>query len=205
MIKRKVLLGDTIKNKERKLKNMIINVIKRYLKLFKKAKFMMLRNGFSRANYLRKHNILCSIGEDVYYYSRIMPSDPKLLKLGNNVCIATNVRFLGHDRIDIMLSGLFKQKYTKFYDCIEVGNNVFIGSDVIVLPGVKIGDNTIIGAGAVVSKDLPNRFLWGGVPAKRIGNFQDFVDKRKDNIHPETDPDILWKDFDLKHIKKKSR
>lgn len=140
-----------------------MSVITRYKKLISKARFMALRNGFSRADYLRKHHLLCSIGENVYFYSRIVPSDPELLRLGDNVVIATNVRFLGHDRIDILLSGMFGQKYTKFYDCIEVGSNVFIGANSTILPGVKIGDNSIIGAGAVVTKDLPAGFLWGGV------------------------------------------
>lgn len=177
----------------------VMSVIGRYKKLMGKARFMALRNGFSRADYLRKHRMLCSIGKNVYYYSRIMPSDPKLLRLGDNVVIATNVRFLGHDRIDIMLSGMFGQKYTKFYDCIDVGNNVFIGADTTILPGVKIGDNSIIGAGAVVTKDLPSGFLWGGIPARPIGKFDDFIAKRKDMTVQESDANALWEMFNDKH------
>lgn len=127
-----------------------------------KLKFMLLRNGFTRADYLRRHDMLASIGDRVYFYSRILPEDPKLLRIGNNAVIATNVRFVNHDRADIMLSAMFNKRYTKYYDCIEIGDNVFIGADVIVLPGVKIGDNSIIGAGAVVAKDLPAGKIWGG-------------------------------------------
>lgn len=127
-----------------------------------KARFMLLRNGFTRANYLRRNNILASIGARVYYYSRILPEDPKLLRIGDNVVIATNVRFVNHDRADIMLSTMFGKAYTKRYDCIEIGNNVFIGADAIILPGVKVGDNSVIGAGAVVTKDLPSGKIWGG-------------------------------------------
>lgn len=140
----------------------IKGTLKRYLSLVGKARFRLLRNGWQRADYLRKHDSLASIGSNVYYYSRIFPSDPKLLKLGDNVVICTDVRFVGHDRVDIMLSGMFDQKYTKYYEPIEIGNNVFIGSDAVILPGVKIGDNTVIGAGAVVTKDLPSGNLWGG-------------------------------------------
>lgn len=172
-----------------------MGVLKRYLMLAGKARFRLLRNGWQRANYLRKHKSLAAIGENVYYYSRIFPSDPKLLKLGDNVVICTDVRFVCHDRVDIMLSGMMGQEYSKYYEPIEVGDNVFIGSDSVILPGVKIGDNTIIGAGAVVTKDLPPGNIWGGVPARRIGNFQDFVDKRKDEVHPETDPEKLWRSF----------
>ncbi|MCM1362970.1 MAG: hypothetical protein NC235_13880 [Clostridiales bacterium] len=54
------------------------------------------------------------IGKNVYFYSRIYPADAKLLRLGNNVVIATMFAFLGHDRVDIMLSGMMKEQYDKF-------------------------------------------------------------------------------------------
>ena len=167
-----------------------------------KYHFQLLRNGWKRADYLRKHRSLAKIGTNVYYYSRIFPSDPGLLKLGNNVVICTDVRFVCHDRVDVMLKGLFGQKYTKFYAPIEVGSNVFIGSDSVILPGVKIGDNSIIGAGAVVTKDLPSGSVWGGVPARRIGSFQEFVDRRKEDLNPEKDPEKLWNAFYEERIKK---
>lgn len=170
--------------------------IKRYIELGKKTRFQLFRNGWKRADYLRRHNSLAAIGKRVYYYSRIYPSDPKLLKIGDNVVIATNVRFVCHDRVDIMLTGLLDQNYSKFYAPIEVGNNVFIGSDTVILPGVKIGDNTIIGAGAVVTKDLPSGFVWGGVPARCIECFSEFVDKRKSIVKPESDPNKLWTLFE---------
>lgn len=128
----------------------------------RKLYFMVLKDGFARADYLKKRDILAGIGDNVYFYSRIFPSDPKLLKIHNNVTVATNVRFLGHDRIDIMMTGMLKEQYSKMYDCIEILDNVFIGSDCVILPGVRIGENSIIGAGAVVTKDLPGGFIWGG-------------------------------------------
>lgn len=134
----------------------------------------------------------------MYFYSRILPTDPKLVKIGNNVSIATNVRILGHDRIDIVLSGIYEEKYSKFYDCVDIGDNVFIGSDVVICPGVKIEDNTIIGAGAVVTKDLPSGKIWGGVPARCIGDFWRLVDIRKENVNPESNPERLWDLFNEK-------
>lgn len=51
---------------------------------------------------------------------------------------------------------------------IEIGNDVWIGTNAIILPGVKIGDGAVIGAGAVVTKDVPPYAIVGGVPAKLI-------------------------------------
>lgn len=51
---------------------------------------------------------------------------------------------------------------------INVGDNVWIGANVSVLPGVAIGSNTIIGAGSVVNKDIPERVIAAGVPCKVI-------------------------------------
>lgn len=57
-------------------------------------------------------------------------------------------------------------------DCIErdivIGNNVWIGYGTQVLGGVVIGDNSIIGAGSIVTKNIPDNEVWAGVPAKFI-------------------------------------
>lgn len=51
---------------------------------------------------------------------------------------------------------------------IVIGNNVWIGSNSIILPGVTIGDNSVIAAGAVVNKAVPKNKIYGGVPAKEL-------------------------------------
>lgn len=55
---------------------------------------------------------------------------------------------------------------------IHIGNNVWIGSHATILPGVTIHDNAIIAAGAVVTKDVPQDVIVGGVPAKIIKNIE---------------------------------
>lgn len=52
---------------------------------------------------------------------------------------------------------------------VIIGNNVWLGAHVVVLPGVTIGDGVIVAAGAVVTKDIPSNVVVGGVPAKVIG------------------------------------
>ena len=51
---------------------------------------------------------------------------------------------------------------------IHIGKNVWIGANATILPGVSIGDGAIIAAGAVVSKDVPENSVVGGVPARKI-------------------------------------
>ncbi len=53
---------------------------------------------------------------------------------------------------------------------VVIGKNVWMGCHVTILPGVTIGNNAIIGAGAVVTKSVPVGETWAGVPAKRLGN-----------------------------------
>lgn len=62
--------------------------------------------------------------------------------------------------------------------CIKIGDNVFVGSQTIVLGNVSIGSNVIVGASSLVNKDIPDNSVVGGVPAKIIGSFDDFVIKR---------------------------
>lgn len=175
------------------------SLISKYKQFVQKTWFGFLKNGFARANYLRKKDILAGIGENVYFYSRIMPADPKLVKIHNNVSIATNVRFVNHDRIDIVMEGMFEKHYRKVYDCIEIMDNVFIGADVTILPGVRIGPNAIVGAGAVVTKDVPEGTIVGGVPAAVIGSFDEYVKKRKKRRKAAKDPDVLWERFEKNH------
>lgn len=90
------------------------------------------------------------------------------LIIGNDVMMGPEVIILGgghnHDRTDIAmrLQGSPTPKMT------QIGNDVWIGTRAIIMPGVKIGNGVIIGAGAVVTKDIPDYAIVGGVPAKVI-------------------------------------
>lgn len=53
---------------------------------------------------------------------------------------------------------------------INVGNDVWIGSHAVILPGVNIGNGAVIAAGAIVNRDVPSFEIWGGVPARKISS-----------------------------------
>ena len=89
------------------------------------------------------------------------------LVIGNNVMMGPDVVILTHshniDRVDVPMGqqGSWVRKVT-------IGNDVWIGMRSIIMPGITIGDGAIIGAGAVVTKDVPDYAVVGGVPARII-------------------------------------
>lgn len=114
-----------------------------------------------------------TIGSDFSYGSHCFfdPSHCFLISIGNNVTFSTRVHLLAHDASTAKLIG-----YTKI-GRIDIGDNVFVGANTTILPGVVIGDNSVIGAGSLVSKDIEPDSVYAGVPAKRICSIQDYIDK----------------------------
>ena len=87
---------------------------------------------------------------------------PFLLMIGDNVIFADGVKILTHDTSFVVVGG---------HDLageVKIGNNVQIGENAIVLPGVTIGNNCVIGANAVVKSDVPSYSVVAGVPARVI-------------------------------------
>lgn len=108
-------------------------------------------------------------------------SEPYLITIGNDVRISMNVHFVTHDG-GMHVIRQYKNIPADLFGTIEVGNNVFIGMNVIILPGVKIGNNVIIGAGSVVTKDIPNNSVACGIPAKVIESINKYHKKNKKKI-----------------------
>lgn len=105
------------------------------------------------------------IGENFFMNMNCVILDGAKVVFGDNVFIAPNCGFYtaGHPLdVEDRIKGL---EYAK---PITVGNNVWIGANVSVLPGVTIGDNAVIGAGSVVTKDIPAGVLAVGNPCRVI-------------------------------------
>ena len=93
--------------------------------------------------------------------------------IGNNVLIGSKVHITDHfhgytDRLTLATPPALRALVSKGPVIIE--DNVWIGEGVVVLPGVRIGRNSIIGANAVVTKDIPPYCVYGGVPARAISH-----------------------------------
>lgn len=101
------------------------------------------------------------------------PSHCWLITIGDNVTMAPRVHILAHDASTCHHLG-----YARI-GRVDIGNNVFIGADTVVLPGVSIGDNSVIGANSTVSKNIPANVVAAGNPAKVISSIDDYIARNK--------------------------
>lgn len=104
-------------------------------------------------------------------------SEPWLITLGNHVEISLNVTFLTHDGATWCFRDQDRFKDVIRYGKIIIEDNCFIGANCTILPGVHIGENTIVGAGSIVTKDLESNSVYAGVPARRICSLDKYAEK----------------------------
>lgn len=114
------------------------------------------------------------IGENFHAQEGVIidPGHCWLIEIGDNVTLAPRVHILAHDASSKNIIG-----YTRVAN-VKIGNNVFLGASTIVLPGVKIDDKVIVGAGSVVTKNLQSG-VYAGNPCKKICSYEDFVTKQE--------------------------
>lgn len=151
-----------------------------FLKI-KKLVIICFGNQSQWQKYLR--NIGVDIGSNCEIYKDVsFGSEPYLIKIGNHVRITSGCKFITHD------GGVWILRETKgledidLFGKIEIGNNVHIGFNAIIMPGVRIGNNCIVAAGAVVTKSIPDNEIWGGVPARFIEDVENYKKKNKQKI-----------------------
>ncbi len=105
-----------------------------------------------------------------------MPGEPFLVTIGDNVTIAGGAVLLTHDNSVIKCD----LDATDYFGRVIVGNSCFIGMHSILLPGVELGDHTIVGAGSVVTKSFPQgNVVIAGNPAQVICSLEEFRKKKK--------------------------
>lgn len=104
---------------------------------------------------------------------------PYLLEIGSGVKITRGVTVLTHDYSYSVLRPVYHDLVNECAGKTIIEDNVFIGINAIIMPGIKIGKNSIIGSGAVVTKDVPANSVVGGNPARCICSLEQFYEKRK--------------------------
>lgn len=125
------------------------------------------------------------VGEDVVIMPTFTCDNGKNIFIGNNFLANNNVAILDIEKVEFgdniligpntvittvnhPLDAKQRREHFAFAEPIKIGNDVWIGSNCTILPGVKIGNNVVVAAGAVVTKDIEDNSLVGGVPAKLI-------------------------------------
>ena len=120
-------------------------------------------------------------GENSYLGSNVTIdySHHWLISIGKNVKIGPDTLILAHDTSTKSVLG-----YTRIAK-VEIKDNVFIGSKSIILPNVVLGENSIVGAGSVVTKDVPANMVVAGNPAHIICSIQEYYERQKSKMNDE--------------------
>ena len=113
-------------------------------------------------------------------HARTFGSEPYLIRIGNHVTITSGVRFINHD------GGMWvfrnEEPDIELFGAIEIGSNVFIGMDTLILPGVKIGDNCVIGAGSIVTRSIEPNTVALGAPARPLKSISEYRQSVKGKV-----------------------
>lgn len=134
------------------------------------------------SKYIEKIGVNFPYGK-VHIYGRVAwGTEPWLITLGENVHITDGVKFINHDGGTLLYrKDIPDLEITK---SITIGNDVYIGNNVIILPGVNVGNNVVIGAGAIVTRDIPDNSVAVGVPARVIKTADEYLAKiEKESLH----------------------
>ena len=143
------------------------------------SKYKMARDpiGYMRSKGM-KIGSGCSIASNVSF-----GSEPYLISIGDNVRLTEHVRFITHDGGVWVARHLHEEyKNVDLFGRITIGNNVHIGVNAVIMPGVTIGSNVIIGCCAVVTHDIPDNSVAVGVPARVIETVEEYIEKNKDSF-----------------------
>ncbi|WP_415285518.1 acyltransferase [Clostridium perfringens] len=132
--------------------------------------------GSINLNKLKKEGL--KVGKNFHAMEGVIidPGHCWLITIGDNVTLAPRVHILAHDASTKKFIG-----YTRIAK-VNIGDNVFLGANTVVLPGVNIGNNCIVGAGSVVTKNLDDNSIYAGNPAKKINGLEKWIENRKEEL-----------------------
>lgn len=149
---------------------MVIRVLK---KIWREIQIRKDPVGYARS-------IGVQIGRNCHFYGTrpgMWGSDPYLISIGDNVHITNGVTFITHDGGTLLLRDQVPD--LELSAPIKIGNNVYIGLNSTILLGVTIGDRCIIGAGSIVTKNIPPNSVAAGVPARVIKSLDQYFEQAK--------------------------
>ena len=118
-----------------------------------------------------------AIGRNTHVNHGVVFTDPSYVRIGSNV-VLSDCTILGHDGCTQVLAAAHGVPLDAVGK-VDIRDNVFIGWGAIVMPGVTIGPDAVVAAGAVVTRDVPPGAVVGGVPARPLGTVSALVDKMR--------------------------
>lgn len=137
----------------------------------------------------KKQKLLFKHGSNFRSNAIVDSLNPQLIEIGDNFVSAPGVVITAHDASTLI--------HTKKYrvEKILIKDNVFLGANSVILPGVTIGNNVIVGAGSIVTKDIPDNSVVAGNPAKFMCTTDDYIMKCETQNTLYEVPVEFWKQF----------
>lgn len=141
---------------------------------------LALAKGEKKKKYVEKFNLFALYGDGVVFQPKTLPLYSQLIKIHDNVVIGRNVEFVTHDVLHRCFNAarISDETYREHVGCIEVMDNSFVGNGSILMYGIKVAENNIIAAGSVVTKSTEPNSVYAGIPARRIGAYDQTALKR---------------------------
>lgn len=121
-------------------------------------------------------------------------SEPYLITLGDNVRLSNDVTFITHDGGNWAFRYQDKYKEVNHFGKIKVDEYTFVGARATIMPGVHIGRNCVVGAGALVTKNVPDNSVVVGVPARVISDTASYAERMKEKMPQNWDVSSYKKD-----------
>lgn len=151
--------------------------------IFRKLRLAFRAVTMSGDSYARSIGV--EVGAGCRIYTRNFGSEPFLVSIGSRVTVTSGVQFITHDGSTWLVRDGNGRRFR--FAPVTVGDDVFIGVNSIVLPGVSIGSRCVIGAGSVVTKSIPSGSVAVGTPARVVGTYENFHDRMINNCISEQD------------------
>lgn len=174
------------------------------MKMFNKIRSFCIKHFLSLEK--QAHLSGVKIGKNTQIFGRFWSSEPYLIEIGNECQITGGVKIFTHGGAKVA------RMIDPSFDCfgkVVIGNNVYIGTNSLIMPGVIIGDNVLVAAGSVVTHSVPDNVVIGGNPAHIICAFEDYYKKNKKynsgtkGLSYGAKKKVLLEQADDKFIKKK--